>query len=105
MNNFRNWQFHLSNDLKKLFSEAIKIPELDSPLAACKIKFIFYYPTYQRRDIDNSLSVIAKFTQDALVEAKVILDDDYTVVRSITGEYGGHDKHNPRCEIIIQEIL
>jgi len=104
MNNFRNWPFHLSNNLKILFNKAIEIPELDSPLAACKITFIFYYPTVQRRDIDNSLSVIAKFTQDSLVAAKVILDDDYTIVRQVTGIYGGLDRKNPRCEVIVEEL-
>ena len=104
MNNFRNWQFHLSNDLKILFNKAITIPELDAPLAACKITFVFYYPTHQRRDLDNSLSVIAKFTQDSLVAAKVILDDDYKIVRQITGKYGGLDKTNPRCEVIVEEV-
>ena len=104
MNNYRNWQSHLSNDLKIQFKEEINIPELDTPLVACKITFVFYYPSAVRRDLDNSLGVISKFTQDALVEAGVIKDDDYTIVRSITGKYGGMDKQNPRCEVIVEEI-
>jgi len=103
-NNYRGWQFHLSNDLKIQFKEEITIPELDTPLAACKIKYVFYYNTHQKRDIGNSLAVISKFTEDALVEAKVIRDDDFTIVRKISGEYGGYDKNNPRCEVIIEEM-
>jgi len=104
MNNYRNWQSHLSNDLKIQFKEEINIPELDTPLVACKITFVFYYPSAARRDLDNTTAVTAKFTQDALVEAGVIKDDDYTIVRSITGKYGGMDKQNPRCEVIVEEI-
>ena len=104
MNNYRNWQHHQNNSLKILFKESIEIPKLDTPLAACKIKYVFYYPTHQRRDIGNSLAVISKFTEDALVEAKVIRDDDFTIVRKISGEYGGYDKNNPRCEVIIEEM-
>jgi Holliday junction resolvase RusA-like endonuclease len=105
MNNYRNWKFHLNNDLKIQFKEEIEIPELDTPLAAVKIKYVFYYNTHQRRDIGNSLAVVSKFTEDALVAAGVIADDDYTIVRKVTGEYGGYDKNNPRCEVIIEEVI
>ncbi len=105
MNNYRNWQHFLSNDLKVQFKGAISIPELDTPLAACRITYTFYYPTHQRRDIGNSLAVISKFTEDALVESIVIMDDDYTIVRSVKGVFGGIDKKNPRCEVLVQEIV
>jgi Holliday junction resolvase RusA-like endonuclease len=103
-NNYRNWQFHLSNDLKKQFKEEISIPELDTPLAGAKIKYVFYFPTHQRRDIGNMLAVVSKFTEDALVAAGIIKDDDYTILKKISGEYGGYDKNNPRCEVTVEEI-
>jgi len=104
MNWYRNAHYRTSNAAKIKFSDEINIPELDVPLAACKITFVFYYGSARRQDIDNSLSVIAKFTQDSLVAAKVILDDDYTIVRQVTGIYGGLDRKNPRCEVIVEEL-
>ena len=101
LNNYRNWAFHLNNDLKIQFKNEINIPEVDKPISICSIKYRFFYPSNQRRDIDGSLAVIAKYAQDALVDAGVILDDDYTVVKKIVGEFAGIDRANPRCEIEI----
>ena len=105
LNNYRNWQFHLNNQLKQQFKDEIEIPEIDEPIRHCRIKYVFYYPTHQRRDIGNSLAVVSKFTEDALVDAGVIMDDDYTIVAKISGEYGGHDKCNPRCEVTVEELI
>ena len=106
LNSYRNWKYHLNNDLKIQFKEAIhsSLAALDTIKGPIRIVYTFYYPDSRRRDLDNSQAVIAKFTQDALVEEGIIPDDDYTIVRSISGRYGGVDKTQPRCEVDIFEL-
>ena len=55
----------------------------------CSIHCHFTYPTRIRHDLDNSLSTTLKFTQDALVDSKVISEDTYTILKKIsaTAEY------------------
>ena len=63
----------------------------------CKLKFIIYYKTNHRHDIDNSCQ---KFILDGLTESGFIVDDDSLHVTSITMECYV-DKENPRTEIIV----
>ena len=107
LNSYRNWKYHLNNDLKIQFKKAIHstLAELDPIQGPIKIVYTFYYPDSRRRDLGNSLAVISKFTEDALVEEGIIPDDDYTIIRSIAGRYGGYDKQNPRCEVAIKEVI
>jgi Holliday junction resolvase RusA-like endonuclease len=102
LNNYRNWKFYLSNDLKTLFKETLNTDVLIAIEGEISVTYTFYYPTKQLRDIDGSLAVISKFTLDALVEGGIIQDDNYTIVKKVSGEYGGLDKENPRCEVKIE---
>lgn len=104
LNSYRNWQFHLSNSLKIQFKEEIDLSHLRKVDGKVKLEYAFFYPDGRLRDIDNSLSVIAKFSQDALVEAGILEDDKYEHVVEIKGRYGGRDKSNPHCLITIEEI-
>lgn len=104
MNGYRNWKYHLNNDLKKQFKEEIELPDLDNTIQSeVKVVFTFYYPDNRLRDIDGSLSVISKFTLDALVEDGILEDDNYKYVVEVKGKLGGVDKANPRCEVEIKE--
>jgi hypothetical protein len=47
--------------------------------------------------------VITKFTHDALVEFEILEDDNYNFVNEIVYKFGGVDKDNPRCDVVIIE--
>lgn len=61
----------------------------------CEMKFITYYKTNRRHDIDNSSP---KFILDGLSESGFIIDDDSEHIISLTMECHV-DKDNPRTEI------
>lgn len=106
LNGYRNWQFQLNNQLKKTFKIQVaeKIRELTPVTGTCKITYTIYYPTRRLFDIDNIGSVITKFTHDALVEFGILEDDNYKIVEEITYKFGGIDKDDPRCDVVIEEI-
>lgn len=106
LNGYRNWQFQLNNSLKKAFKIEVaeRIRELTPVTGACKITYTIYYPTRRLFDIDNIGAVVTKFTHDALVEFGILEDDNYKIVTEITYKFGGVDKDNPRCDIVIEEI-
>ena len=106
LNNYRNWQFQISNQLKKLFKVTVArdIRNLTPIEGKCRITYTIYYPTQRVFDIDNIGSVIAKFTNDALVEFDVLVDDNYNYIPELIFRFGGVDKEHPRCEIKLEEL-
>ena len=104
LNGYRNWKSYLSNDLKIQFKETIGIGHLKTIYSKVKVYYTFYYPDTRLRDLDNSTAVISKFTLDALVEANILDDDNYTIVIETRTKFGGIDKENPRCEIELIEV-
>ncbi len=57
----------------------------------------FFFETLRKCDLSNKFESLA----DMLVKAGVLEDDNYTCIDQIVLEYGGHDKNNPRIEVII----
>lgn len=57
-------------------------------------------PTRRRCDLANHIEAI----HDILVEAKILADDDYTIIASVDGSRVLYDKSNPRTEIFIEEL-
>lgn len=106
LNGYRNWQFQLNNQLKKLFKITVAedIRNLKPVDGVVKVTYTIYYPTKRAFDIDNIGSVITKFTHDALVEFEILEDDNYNFVNEIVYKYGGVDKDNPRCDVVIEEV-
>tara|TARA_B110000908_G_C10266913_1_gene465083 strand:+ start:402 stop:806 length:405 start_codon:yes stop_codon:yes gene_type:complete len=106
LNKYRNWHFHVNNQLKKLFKiqtiEAMR--QLKPMKPPYQVTYLIYYENRRRFDIDNIGAVVGKFTHDALIEAGVIEDDCYTYISRIIYEFGGIDSKNPRCDVIIEEI-
>lgn len=93
--------------MKKKFKEIIKpqvdkLPRFENPI---KIHYKIFYENKRLFDIDNIVSVVAKFSQDALTELGVIPDDNYKHIVQITGTFGGVDRENPRIEMRIKEII
>ena len=58
----------------------------------------------RKRDWGNVLAVIDKFCLDALVSAGVLQNDSQRWVADYGKPILGHDKQNPRIEIIIDEL-
>ena len=106
LNNYRNWKFQLNNQLKKTFKITVAndIRNLEPVGGPVKITYSIFYPTKRAFDVDNIGTVISKFTMDALVEFEIIEDDNYHFVPEIVFEFGGIDKENPRCDVLIEEL-
>ena len=106
LNGYRNAHYRVTNAMKKKFKEIItpqveKLPRFEKPI---KIHYKIFYENKRLFDIDNVVSVIAKFSQDALTELGVIPDDNYKHIIQITGTFGGVDRENPRIEMRIKEV-
>lgn len=106
LNGYRNWQFQLNNQLKKLFKITVAedIRNLKPVGGPIRITYKIFYPTKRAFDVDNIGAVISKFTMDALVEFGVLEDDNYTIVPEVRFEFGGIDKDNPRCDVTLEEL-
>jgi len=72
------------------------------PMSKARVTYRFWFPDARRRDPDNAMAG-TKFIADGLVDAGVLMDDDFRHYVPIL-EYGGVDKRRPRVEIIIQEV-
>lgn len=76
-------------------------PKPKTPLAGrYRVTAVFYMPTRRRVDLTNLLEA----AHDTLVAAKILADDNNTIIASVDGSRVLYDKENPRTEIIIQEL-
>lgn len=66
-------------------------------IESCSMEFISYYRTRRRSDVDNS---VPKFILDGMVEAGLIVDDDYFHLKELVLRCG-YDKDRPRTDIFI----
>ena len=81
---------------QKLFLSQVRYKgePIDVPV---NVQAIYYMPTRHRVDITNLMNA----THDLLVDAKVIIDDNSKIVKSVDGSRVKYDKNNPRVEIKI----
>ena len=93
LNNYRNWHYQTSNKIKKQVYEYLLQYQFSVP-ETFKIHFTLYFKDKRRRDLSNFESVANKFILDALVERKIIKDDDYTRYTGYTVEFGGMAEEN-----------
>lgn len=92
-----------SSAYKRYEEQAINFlaPKPKTPLAGrCRVAAVFYMPTRRRVDLTNLLEA----AHDTLVAAKILADDNNTIIASVDGSRVLYDKENPRTEIIIQEL-
>jgi Holliday junction resolvase RusA-like endonuclease len=108
LNNFRNAHFRKNASAKIVYKEEVEkilplLPKtiVDSPL---KFEYTLFPKTRRRTDISNPLSIIDKFTCDALVELGIIPDDNYNIIREVVYKFGEVDKDNPRAELNISVL-
>ncbi|MBO7733846.1 MAG: RusA family crossover junction endodeoxyribonuclease [Methanobrevibacter sp.] len=60
----------------------------------------YYMGTKRKCDLTNLLEA----TDDVLVRAGILIDDNYTIIESHDGSRVHYDKENPRTEIYIKEV-
>jgi len=102
LNNYRNWNYFISNEVKKKYKEDIKDQlrglKFDMPL---RLEFKLFKGSKRLSDRANVLSIHEKFFCDALTECGCIKDDDDTHILSTYYCSGEIDKTDPRVEITI----
>ena len=105
LNQYRNWHYLVSNNLKKKYAEVVieKLPANFVFTKPIDLTFTLWKKDKRRGDRANPLSVHEKFFCDALVHAKAIPDDNDNFIQSTHYYTGGIDKENPRVEIKIKE--
>lgn len=92
-----------SSAYKRYEQQAINFlaPKPKTPLAGrYHVAAVFYMPTRRRVDLTNLLEA----AHDTLVAAKILADDNNTIIASVDGSRVLYDKENPRTEIVIQEL-
>jgi hypothetical protein len=105
LNNYRNWHYQVSNNLKRKFKLAIQ-NKLDFKFEGkIIIDYKYYAPDKRKRDLMNVISVIDKFFQDAMVENDCIESDDVSIVIEVNSRYMGIDRENPRLEVKITNSI
>lgn len=105
INHYRNCHFHVLNKAKIVYKELIQaqvdlLPVMDKVI----IHYMLFPKDKRICDLDNVLSIVAKFTQDALVESGKLTDDNYLYVIGSTFELGSIKKNDPHVQITIKEI-
>ena len=103
LNNYRNAYFRILSIAKKNYTEELlpelqDLPEFTEPVT---LTYTYYAKTKRRIDISNPCSIIDKFACDALVKAGVLKDDSFEQVNQVIYKFGGFDKENPRCELVV----
>ena len=94
-----NWQEYQRD--KKKIHQAVKMSTIgiNPKYKSCKMKIIYYFKDKKKHDPSN----YDKMLLDGLVEANIIEDDNYGVIKEFT-TIGSCDKNNPRVEIEIWEV-
>jgi hypothetical protein len=115
LNRYRNTHHFTLNAAKIAWKENLRraffegdrrAPELtlyDSP----PFRFTYTaFPASNRKfDLGNVLSIVQKFTDDALIEFGIIPDDSYKVIPVVVYQFGRVDKTNPRVELVIDSLI
>jgi hypothetical protein len=105
LNVFRNLHFYKLSYQKKSFHKRMSKPLSQLPkLGKVWLHYEIHPRDKRRLDTMNPGSVLDKFFSDALVEAGVIEDDDYTNVVFNSFCFGSVNKDNPHALVTIREI-
>lgn len=107
LNNFRNRNFIVSNQIKHKFCELMQeqLKDLKFTLPI-DIEYTLYYWDNRKRDKWNILSIIQKFFLDSLVYYQCIIDDnDNYINKEIFNKPKKSNDKNSYCIIEIKEIL
>jgi len=106
LNNYRNAHYRVLSISKRLYSENL-VPRLkgfDRFTEPVSLTYIYYARSKRRLDISNPCSIIDKFACDALVKAEILEDDSFKQIKEVVYKFGGVEKDNPRCELVISKF-
>ena len=103
LNWYRNVHYRGNNQAKKAFkkhmqSQLNKFDAIDGEIS-------IHYKYYAKRkgtDLENFVTVVKKYFQDALSESGIIKDDNCSVIVENREKYMGVDKEDPRVECFIK---
>lgn len=106
LNIYRNAHHMVLNKAKTTFTNQIlnqlkRIPQQ----SLISLTYTVFLPNQRKTDISNIGSVTDKFFSDALVEARVIPDDNYTYLNQVSFLFGGVDRVNPRVDVTIKPVI
>lgn len=92
--------FEYQSDKKKIH-QAVKLLTAGKKynIEKCKMTITYYFKDKRRHDPSN----YDKMVLDGLVEANIIVDDNYNVITEFTTK-GDYDKNNPRTIIEIEVL-
>jgi hypothetical protein len=103
LNHYRNAHFQTLNKAKQAFDDLAKYLIRGIPsLRMVTLEYVLYPGSRQLCDVNNVCSVADKFFSDALVNHKVLEDDNYKFIADTRFKFGHIDKMNPRVEVIIR---
>jgi len=110
LNNYRNWHYQTASDTKVLFKAEIKsqvdlLPVLDDLWDKISLEYVMYPPNNVGRDLGNTISIMSKYFEDALVELGKLKDDNNTIIPAYSCRVSKIDKTNPRVEVFIRPFF
>ena len=106
LNNYRNAHYRVLSISKSLYSDNLvpRLKDFDRFTEPVSLTYTYYARSNRRLDISNPCSIIDKFTCDALVKAEILEDDSFKQIKEVVYKFGGGEKDNPRCELVISKF-
>ena len=106
LNNYRNAHYRVLSISKSLYSDNLvpRLKDFDRFTEPVSLTYTYYARSNRRLDISNPCSIIDKFTCDALVKAEILEDDSFNQIKEVVYKFGGVEKDNPRCELVISKF-
>ena len=119
LNVYRNLHHAVNNQMKVLYAEQlatelVRVGLLDRPMGrVCEsmgegpfaLRYTLFKGDNRVVDVANVLSIVDKFTLDALVhEYRLFPDDNHKIFPWINYRWGGVDKENPRVELEVKRL-
>lgn len=106
LNNYRNTHFQILNQVKIAYALQIdkELQSVDFINGPILLTYTVFAGSNRKFDLSNVCSVIDKFVCDAMVAQGIIKDDNYKIIREVVYKFGGIDKENPRCELMIEPM-
>ena len=106
LNNYRNAHYRVLSISKSLYSDNLvpRLKDFDRFTEPVSLTYTYYARSKRRLDISNPCSIIDKFTCDALVKAEILEDDSFKQIKEVVYKFGGVEKDNPRCELVISKF-
>jgi hypothetical protein len=104
LNTYRNRHFRSLASAKVIYSDLIseevkKLPSFSDPV---NLEYTYFAKDKRLVDVSNPCSIIDKFACDALVKYNILQDDSIEFVVSVCYKFGGIDRENPRCDLVIK---